>query len=471
MSSDSDSEDSDATTPRKEKAKPMNDLNLKIRYTIKNDDDYAHNPHVNFLQFIINNVFPNVMIMNKRHENLKVAAVMALKTFDIYKNHFEIHKVESRKQNGEHQVTVIQTIQTHLTLSNIKKQNGVLEFLKTNGIHVSLHEWTAATWDVKTIGFLTKFSPSHHPKELATISFNTTLKKDNKGPQFRLRYTFVQSVINEKTVRVPVYAVEVKSEDAKTAEQHILKAISTPDAFISFRMRSINSKAYQHAVALVAQHQHELRTIVLNNVAEEAYFVLEEHAKQIDKVLTVHHIKEKKSMRIVTYRDDFKELRKEIRKELHTWIDHLDPSDIRACGDAPTLANIKEDDYSNDSGSDLSFGIESLLSLDIYELSLFHGQDSGKDNTDKPISEITTTTTQDDIIKQQQKIIEDQMIQLKQMTLQIQEDKLRTETKINELIQIIDDLKKTNEDTRKSVTKQLNVEAKVSSTRRRPHNG
>ena len=149
----------------------------------------------------------------------------------------------------------------------------------------------------------------------------------------------------------------------------------------------------------------------------------------------------------------------------------MDPSDIRACGEAPTLVNIKEDDYSNDSGSDLSFGIESLLSLDIYELSLFQEKDSGKDNTDKPVSEITTTTTQDDIIKQQQKIIEDQMNQLQQMAVQIQEDKLSTEKKIDELIKIIDDLKKTKDESKKSATKQPNVEAKVSSTRRRPHNG
>jgi hypothetical protein len=52
-----------------------------------------------------------------------------------------------------------------------------------------------------------------------------------------------------------------------------------PVEFVSFRMRKINIEAYQTAIALVAQHQNDLRTIVINNIPEEAFFVLEGEAK------------------------------------------------------------------------------------------------------------------------------------------------------------------------------------------------
>jgi hypothetical protein len=94
-------------------------------------------------------------------------------------------------------------------------------------------------------------------------------------------------------------------------------------------MRKINIEAYQTAIALVAQHQHDLRTIVINNISEEAFFVLEGE---------VHHLKEKKSMRILTYEEDFVELRHKIKKSMPTWISKLDPSDMRTCGNNPEVA-------------------------------------------------------------------------------------------------------------------------------------
>ena len=100
-------------------------------------------------------------------------------------------------------------------------------------------------------------------------------------------------------------------------------------------MKNVNPKAFQHAVAIVAQHQNELRTIVVNNVAEEAFFVLEGYAKQVDKVLTVHHLRDKKSMRVITYADDFQKIRKTIKEDIKEWVENLDPSDIRACGRHP----------------------------------------------------------------------------------------------------------------------------------------
>jgi hypothetical protein len=177
---------------------------------------------------------------------------------------------------------------------------------------MTTHNWLSDVWNVRTIGFLTRFSPSHHPKSLAIEYLNTKLKQEKQMPKFRMQHTFVSSLINHRTVRVPVYAIEVQTQKAREAKKVILQKFEDPNAYISFRMKSINQVAFRNAEALVAQHQNNVRTIVVNNVSSDAYFTLETKAKQVNKVLTVHHLVEKESMRIITYNNDVIELRRHI---------------------------------------------------------------------------------------------------------------------------------------------------------------
>lgn len=283
-------------------------------------------------------------------------------------------------------------------------------------------------------------------------------------PKFRMRHTFVSSTINNKTVRVPVYAVEVQTHEAREAEKIILHTFEDPDAYISFRMKSINQVAFRHAVALVAQHQNDLRTIVVNNVSSDAYFTLETKAKQVDKVLTVHHIAAKESMRLVTYDDDVIELRRHIRKLLPTWINDLDPSDLRSCKHTPAMAPTRHDDLSEQSASDLSNSIQSLLSFDIYELTLFQGPTASKANQDVPPSDITMSNTEERI-NQQQAIIETQGKQIKDLLTMIEEMKATTEDKIDKLIAMVTNLTNSNP---KGTTDESKLKTPAGTSKRRP---
>ena len=150
---------------------------------------------------------------------------------------------------------------------------------------------------MNVVGFLTKFSPAHHPKDFVLATLNTRLNKQTM-PHFKIKQTSILSEINNRKIRIQVYAIEVQNKDTRQAEKQLMKHEEDPVEFVSFRMRKINIEAYHTAIALVAQHQHDLRTIVINNISEEAFFVLEGEAKQLERVVTVHHLKEKKSMRI-----------------------------------------------------------------------------------------------------------------------------------------------------------------------------
>jgi hypothetical protein len=165
---------------------------------------------------------------------------------------------------------------------------------------------------VNVAGFLTKFSPAYHPKDFVLVTLNNRLNKQTM-PHFKIKQTSILGEINNRKIRIQVYAIEVQNKDARLAEKLLMKHEEDPVEFVSFRMRKINIEAYQTAIALVAQHQNDLHTIVINNISKEAFFVLEEEAKQKERVITVHHLKEKKSMRILTYEEDFVEVRHKIK--------------------------------------------------------------------------------------------------------------------------------------------------------------
>jgi hypothetical protein len=299
VQSNSDSKDSIDTPPRQPKMK--SELKLRIRYKVKEQNKDHHNLHVQLLQFLVNNVTPTITVFNKKHKVLKTAAVMALSGEEIYRNHFDIHYSTLKNDEETKQAIIIQYIQINLTLSAIKNQPGVLAFLKTNKIYINIHEWTPTNWDVTCIGFLSKFLPSHHPKELALLTITTKFAFLKQMPQSRLKQVTIRSTIYNKIVSIKVYAIETVNKDTRAAEKLFLKHAEDPDEFIAFKMQKINQKAFNNAIALVAQHQNNLRTVVINNISKEAYFVLEGEARQMEHVLTVHHLSKKKSVRLITY--------------------------------------------------------------------------------------------------------------------------------------------------------------------------
>jgi hypothetical protein len=276
----------------------MTELLLKIRYQVLNDQPPNSTMFI-FFSFLASNEPTNMIIVNKRHKTLKTVAVMALNDPEVHKNHFDVHqehrtitknKAYSAEVTKETHIMVIQTIQTSLTLSTLKKLPGDLESLQANKIYITVHKWIPETWNVKTIGFLTKYSPAHHPKDTITETLNTQFKKGKGMPKFCIVPTVVRSTINNIPVRVQAYAIEVQIQDTKLAEKVLLSTLEALDNYVSFRVKSLYRTAYKHAIAVVAQHQNDLHTIVVNNVSEGTYFVLERDAKKLDKVITVHHL-------------------------------------------------------------------------------------------------------------------------------------------------------------------------------------
>jgi hypothetical protein len=417
---------------------------LKITYVQSNDATLVHNHHVTFLQFLTNQGGGNIKIYNKRNELLKPVAISALYEESVYKNHFDGHSSDKKIKGMQQKLTtVIQRVHSSFTLNQIKKMTGMMDFLRTNNIRIVEHQWSQDDWDTRMIGFFPSSAPDHHTKDEITKNINERMKKWSVPmPKYRISVVPLHATIKGLRIRVFVFGIEVRSKDVRSAYTALADNISQPDDFIPFRMRQVNEEAFNNGVAMVAEYQQDLRTIVIDNVTTDAYFVMENKARQMEKVITTRHISFKQSMRITVHSKDFSKIREEIKGLMTGWIQELDPSDLRGCRNDPEVAHIFRDDISDDSDSRLSVGIQSLLSLDLSELTIFKTKKTAeKPAQEIPMSDITTETTRElSIIHHQQEIINRQSQQIEKLTNMMNDFQQHTESRISALMSMFEEV-------------------------------
>jgi hypothetical protein len=80
----------------------------------------------------------------------------------------------------------------------------------------------------------------------------------------------------------------------------------------------------------------------------------------------------------------------------------------------------------------MSLGVESMLSLDMTEYTIFWKQDTTHRTTDHPVSDITMSTS-NDIIQKQQEIIQEHKRKIEELTRIIQSMKDDTSKKMDQL--------------------------------------
>jgi urease gamma subunit len=234
---------------------------------------------------------------------------------------------------------------------------------------------------------------------------------------------------------IQVYTIEVQDKEVKAANRLLMDYV-THEEYIAFRMQHVNQKAFNNAIPATAQFHSTLRTIVINQVSEESYFVLENQVGAVNNLLGVYHLIHKESMCLIV------KTRKEVKELMKEWTLFLNPSDTRLTG-VPTLLGINRDDYSEDTMTQMSVGIESLLSLDMTEFTIFHPSNpTSKTGNDRPISEVTLNSTEA-TIQIQQAEIKRQGQQTADLLHTIQEMKEDINTKIDKMLAMIAQLTRT----------------------------
>jgi hypothetical protein len=167
-------------------------------------------------------------------------------------------------------------------------------------------------------------------------------------------------------------------------------------------------------------------------------------------------------MRLIVTEDNFIQTRKEVKELMKEWTLLLDQSDSQRTG-VPTLLGINQDNCSEDNTTQMSVGIESLLSLDMTEFTILHPSNpTSKTGNDCPISEVTMNATEA-TIQIQQAEIKHHGQQITDLLHTLQEMNVNTNATIDKMLTMIAQLARTAES-----SSEVNPTSGKTSTKSRP---
>ena len=126
-----------------------------------------HMSHVFLLQTILNTMGDDVKALNQRGQVLKASVFPALTEEAVYNNHFNLHVAKKRTSDGpKEKITIIHRFRGISNIGILKKNTKVMEFLRTNRIIISKHEWQEEEWDLKVVGFFYQHLSSNNDQRI-----------------------------------------------------------------------------------------------------------------------------------------------------------------------------------------------------------------------------------------------------------------------------------------------------------------
>ena len=125
-------------------------------------------------------------------------------------------------------------------------------------------------------------------------------------------------------------------------------------------------------------------------MSEGAFFKLEQRIKIT--LATEHVIYDpiRKTVQILVSKHQFHEQRNLLKSNLATWVQELDPDDVKEFNTTPEVAHISRDDYSSTADSYYSHSAETIMTFEVEEIHI------RKEEPTKE-SEATTSTTPSEI--------------------------------------------------------------------------
>lgn len=368
-----DDEWSVATPPRLFSPKRQKiEAEFAVKIEFLGDPKGAHYmSHVFLLQTILNTMGDEVKALNQRGQILKASVLPALSEEAVYKNHFTVNVMNKRSNEGlKEKVTIIHRFRGVSNMKVLKKNPKVMDFLRTNRIMMTKHEWQEEDWDLKVIGFFTNIYPASMTSEYGTKIVSNILKNpvhNQKTPNFRIKSVPVRSKSKGGSVTTAAFGLEVRSCDVRQMTS-VIKENSTPGTFVPFQMKQVNEIAYSKAVEYVASRNKNIWTIVIQYMSEGAFFKLEDKIKALPSIEHVIYDPRAKKARVLVPRSSFHHQRDLIKDQLKKWTTELDPEDTREYNSHPEVSHIPKDDFSIDAGSYFSHSIASIMTFEVEEV-------------------------------------------------------------------------------------------------------
>jgi hypothetical protein len=138
---------------------------------------------------------------------------------------------------------------------------------------------------LKLSGFFTNLFPAQMSIEYSTKIVSNMIKnpqKQQRTPKFRIKPTIMRTSTGQANLTVRTYSIEFKAQDTREM-MTILRENTVPGIFLPIQMKFINKEAFDKTFKYVSQKQDNTWTIVLNYIADGAFFKLEHKIKKFWK--------------------------------------------------------------------------------------------------------------------------------------------------------------------------------------------
>ena len=248
----------------------------------------------------------------------------------------------------------------------------MMDFLRSNNIVITKHDWQEEDWDVTVIGFLTNVylssMSSEHATKLASQMFKNNARP-HKMPIYRIKPIMVRIKKDLSFMTTSAFGIEVRRTDASKMGLVCKESLKT-ESFIPFQMKRINEIAYNKAVEYVASKGLNTWTIVVNYVTDGGFFKLEDKIKALPFAEHIIHDAVSRKVRVLVSKSSFHQLRGELKIKLANWVSDLDPEDVRLYGCDWEIAHIMKDDFSSDAGSYFTNSVASIMSWAVEEIDI-----------------------------------------------------------------------------------------------------
>jgi hypothetical protein len=213
-----------------------------------------------------------------------------------YQRKFTIHHRQGNdKQQHKRKpsYTVIYRLYTSVSLTTIRQQAQVSQYLKMYKGSTMYHLWTEDITDVVSLGFLVHVDPVNHPKDYVEDKIKTKLQKEAKCephqiPIFKAVMSSPSPTHTQDDNRLWTKSFNVRFErkHAKGLIRLIKQAYKVSKDFIFYWMRHEVPATFKAAIKAQNQFLNQARVVPIEGIPRDMMWAME------SKLLTLTGVKE-----------------------------------------------------------------------------------------------------------------------------------------------------------------------------------
>ena len=217
-------------------------IKFVFRVTTNEEASTVAQGHFHILKAINDAFGSEVIITDNANERV---TKFKLTGFPEYQRKFKIHHRQGndkQQRKRKPSYTVIHRVYTSISLTTIRKQAQVSQYLRMYKGSMMYHPWTEDITNIVSLGFLVNIDPVNNPKEFVEDKIKAKFQKeakcaDHQVPTFKVVMLSPSHTQDDQRLWTKSYDLQVERKNAKAMIRLIKQAYAMSKDLIFYRMR------------------------------------------------------------------------------------------------------------------------------------------------------------------------------------------------------------------------------------------